>query len=214
MGTEAIWVPLALAAVSSGAEAYNQSSANQRQQDTETQGILQQQKLQQQAAGNVNNTIKAISNSNPTQTTQSSIGDFVNQLRKNQAASTNPSAEAAGGVPGASSRYAADTSSDNQSIQDYGSQLASQMGAINGAVRQRQNEGLAMGNLSTQNSLLGAQSGADSFITQLRAASAGQQNPWVGLGAGLVGNAAGASSKNPQWFSGKDQGGVDPDLGI
>ena len=89
MGTEEFWIPAVLAAVGTGASAYNSISANQRSQAQEAQGIQQQQALRQQAAGMVNKTVQSIAASDPAALQRQATGAFVNQLRTNEAA-TNP----------------------------------------------------------------------------------------------------------------------------
>lgn len=109
-------------------------------------------------------------------------------------------------MPGASSRYTADTKAGQQQVQAYGNEKATEMGDLDAAVRQRQNEGLEMQTLNTNLNTLGASSYAQNFVDQLRAQVAGQPNPLVSLFAGVGANTAGAMSKNPQWFA--SNGGV------
>lgn len=196
MGTEEFWIPAVLAAVGSGVSAVNQSNANSRANNQATAGIIQQQQLQEKAAGQVNKTVQAIQKSNPNSTTAKSTGDFIKQLRTNQASSFENSG--APPVAGADARYGQDTASGNQTVQDFGNTEANQLGAVTGAVQQRRNEGAATGDLGSQLGLIGAQSGADSFVNGLRTAAAGQQSPWGSLAAGLFGAAGSTLSKNPE----------------
>ena len=55
------------------------------------------------------------------------------------------------------------------------------MANADAAVRQRQNEGLAMQTLGTNLNTIGAESYTKNFVDQLRAQTAGQQSPWVSL---------------------------------
>ena len=202
MGTEEFWVPAALAALGTGASAYNASAANSRAQGQEVQGIEQQNALRQQAAGQVNKTIQQVAQSNPQALQAKATGDYINQLRTN-AAATDPGLSGTSNTPGGSSRFKGDVSAANTSTANYGNDLASQLAATSSAVRQRQQEGLNMNTLQTNLGLIGAQSGQNSFLTQLRAAAAGQQNPWIGMGASLATNAGNFLSKNPQYFNSK-----------
>jgi len=199
MGTEEFWIPAVLAAVGTGASAYNSISANQRSQAQEAQGIQQQQALRQQAAGMVNKTVQSIAASDPAALQRQATGAFVNQLRTN-AGATNPLNSGTAGAPGANPRFAADTAASNATVQNFGNNQATDLATMSAAVRQRQQEGLAAGTLQTNLGLTGAQAGSDAFLTQLRAATAGQQNPWIGLGAGLLSGGASAYSKNPSMF--------------
>ena len=196
MGTEEFWIPAVLAAVGTGASAYNSISANQRSQASEAQGIQQQQDLRKQAAGMVNKTVSTIAQSNPQALTRQATGDFVNQLRTNEAgANSNNSGVIS--TPGANSRFSTDLAASSAKTDQFGDKMSGDLASMGAAVRQRQQEGLDMGTLQTNTGLIGAQAGADSFITQLRSAAAGQQNPWVNMGAGLLQGGAKAYSMNP-----------------
>lgn len=195
----AFLIPAIISAVGTGAAAYNSISANQRSQAQEAQGIQQQQALRQQAAGMVNKTIQNVAASNPAALQRQATGDFVSTMRANEAA-TNPLLSGTQGTPGANSRFAQDVNTANNTVQNFGANQAGDLAAMSAAVRQRQQEGLAMGTLQTNLGLTGAQAGSQAFLTQLRAATAGQQNPWLSLGAGLLSGGASAYSKNPTMF--------------
>lgn len=189
MGTEAFWVPAVLAAAGSGAQYVNQQQANSRQNADETQSIIDQQNLQQKAVGGVNALTKQIGQNSPTATAAKATGDYVNQLRSNAGASKTNQTSALAPAIGADPRYSADTTASNNAVADYGNTKAGQMGQIDAAVRQRQNEGLSMQTLGTQLNGLGAQSYTKNFVDQLRASADGQQNPWVSLFGSMATNA-------------------------
>jgi hypothetical protein len=189
MGTEEFWIPAVMAALSTGAGAYNTIQSNQKGQASEVQGIEQQQALRQQAAGMVNKTVQNITQSNPQALQRQATGDFVSQLRNNEAA-TNPTLNGTAATPGADPRAATGAAASNATVQGYGNTMAGNMATMSAAVRQRQQEGLAMGTLQTGLGNTGQQSGADSFITQLRTAQASQPNPWISLASGLGNTAA------------------------
>jgi hypothetical protein len=215
VGTEAFWVPAVLAATSAGASYVNTTNANNRQQSAEAQAINNQQAIRNKGNAEVNQTVQQIAKSNPQQIAAQETGNYVAQLRRNAAGSTAPGAGTsanpslfgastsalAPGVTG-SSKYKADAANAQQQVQQYGNTEASEMGDLDAAVRQRQNEGLDVQTLNTNLNTLGAQSQSQSFVDQLRAQTAGQANPYVSLFSGLTGNAATMASKNPQWFAG------------
>lgn len=89
--------------------------------------------------------------------------------------------------------------------------MAGEMGAIDAAVRQRQNEGLAQQTLGTNLNTLGAQSYTKNFVDQLRAKASGQANPWVGLLGQLATN-YGMSAAGSALGNGASAGGT-PFLG-
>ena len=206
MGTEAFWVPLAIAAVSGGAQAVNQSDANKRAQNAQVQAIANQQMLRGQANDLVTKQIQNIAQSNPQQLAAKATGDYVAQLRRNAAGAASGTTsgsqtfgQSTSALPAnvnGSSRYNTDVANSQKEVQQYGDTEAGQMGQIDAAVRQRQNEGLQMQTLGTGLNTLNAQSYGQSFVDQLRAQAAGQSNPWISLGASILGAAAQGASKN------------------
>lgn len=207
MGTEAFWVPVALSALSEGANYANQTAATSRANSAETQNILQQQQLRSKAQGEVGALTSQIASNSPTQLAATATGDYVSQLRKNAAGSvlggsTSSSPTTYGASTSSlptsvngSSRYAAGLPASQQQVEDYGNQYAGEMGNIDAAVRQRQNEGLATQTLATGLNGLNLQSYGANFVNQLRAQTAGQANPWVSLFAGMLGSGAKSYSK-------------------
>jgi hypothetical protein len=218
-GTEEFWVPAVLAAVSAGGQAINQQNANKRQQTAEVQAIGDQDQLREQANSQVKNLTQQIAQNTPQQLQAKEEGDFVNTLRKNQAGSgaanatsnapnTNFGAPVGslGATAGASSRYKSDTANAQQQVQAYGNTNAEEESAVDSAVRQRQNEGLAMNTLGTNLNSLAAKSYQTNFVDQLRAQTQGQANPWVSLFSSVLGNGANAYSKDPTMFKAQNPG--------
>ncbi len=219
MGTEAFWVPALIAAVGTGAQAINQNNATQRGQNAEAQAIANQSQFKTQANSDVSQLTKAIAQNSPQQIQGQETGNFVNTLRKNEVGSTSSNAgtdstnfgqpvSALGPASGASARYKSDTAKGQQQTQAYGNTYAGDEAAIDAAVRQRQNEGLAMQTLGTNLNQLQAQSYTQNFVDQLRAQTSGQPSPWVGLFSGLAQNGANAFSKNPTMFNSSPSGAV------
>lgn len=219
MGTEEFWVPAVLAAVGTGAQYANTQQANKRADQSEAQAITNQQAIREKGQGDVNKTVQQVAKDSPDALAAQATGNYVSQLRRNAAGSTqggsttsNPqtfgasvSALAPGTVGG--SRYKADTAASQKETQAYGNTEAASMGDLDAAVRMRQNEGLAAQTLGTNLNTLGASSYAQNFVDQLRAQTAGQPNPWVSLGASLFSNTGNFLSKNPNLISGTKQPG-------
>jgi hypothetical protein len=188
VGTEAFWIPAALAAVSAGGQYVNQKQAASRQDQGEAQAIRDQQQIQQEAAGKASALTKQITTNTPTQIANQATGDYVSNLRKNAAGASAPGASSAlAPAAGGSARYNKDVSTAQSGVGGYGNDLAGTMGQIDAAVRQRQNEGLAQQTLGTNLNTLGAQSYTKNFVDQLRAQASGVANPWVGLASKMVG---------------------------
>jgi hypothetical protein len=208
MGTEEFWVPAVLAAVGTGAEYVNQKQATNRQNDAEIAAMQHQQQIEDQANAAARGLTQQIAKNTPTQIANKATGDYVAQLRKNAAGSTQGGSTKGGAqtfgastsslapASGASSRFNDASAASQKEVQDYGNTYASEMGQIDAATRQRQNEGLAMSTLGTQLNTLGAQSYGQNFVDQLRAQVQGQTNPWVSLMAGLLKNGANAYAMN------------------
>lgn len=213
MGTEAFWIPAAIAAAGAVGSGVNQMNANKRASNTEAQSIANQAQFREQANSQVKNLTNQITQSNPQQIANKETSDFVNTLRKNAAGSAQPGATSASdtnfGAPvsalppasGASSRYKSDTATSQKETQQYGTTEAGQMSAIDSAIRQRQNEGLALNTLGTNLNTLGAESYTKNFVDQLRAQAAGQANPWAGMFGNILQKGAMAYAQDPNMFS-------------
>jgi hypothetical protein len=213
-GTEEFWVPAVIAAVGAAGQGVNQLQAQKRGQNAEAQSIADQDQFREQANSQVKNLTQQIAQNSPQQIANQETSNFVNTLRKNEAGSATPGAtsntpDTNFGAPvsamppaaGASSRYKTDTANAQTQTQQYGNDYATEIGNIDAAVRQRQNEGLAMNTLGTNLNTLGAESYTKNFVDQLRAQTAGQANPWVGLFSNMLQKGAGAYAQDPSMFS-------------
>lgn len=213
MGTEEFWIPAAVSLLAGGAQAVNQSNANSRAQNQEVQSLADQEQYRQRANDQVKALTQQISTNTPQQIAGKETGDFVNTLRRNAAGSaaggpTNTNDNTFGApvsalppAAGTSSRYKTSSANSQKETQQFGNTIAGEVGNIDAAVRERQNEGLAMQTLGTNLNTLGAESYTKNFVDQLRAQTAGQANPWVGLFSGILSRGANAYSQNPTMFS-------------
>ena len=231
MGTEEFWVPLALAAVSGGAQYANASNAASRANNAEGQSIADQAMFRNQANSGVQQLTKQIANNQPNALTDQAKTAFVNTLRQNAAGSTQGGNTAPGSTnfgqpvsalaPGTvgSSRYKQGTANSQQQVEQFGNTNAGEMAATDAAVRQRQNEGLSMQTLGTNLNTLGAESHTKNFVDQLRAQTAGQSNPWVSLFSNMLGKGAqayamnGGGSAPPTNMTSQYSGGYQPTSG-
>ncbi len=197
MGTEEFWVPAVLAAASAGGQYVNTRNAQNRENNATIAGIKDQQDIQSQGVAAARALTDKISRDNPNQIASKATGDYVSQLRRNAAGSTQPGASSAlAPVAGGSARYNAGKDASQSTVENYGNTYAGEMGNLDAATRLRQNEGLDMQDLGTSLNTLGAKSATTGFVDQLRAAAAGQPNPWVTLGSNLIGGLAKAYSLN------------------
>lgn len=206
-GTEEFWVPAALTALSAGTQYVNTKNANARQQAGEVQTIQDEQKIQSQANSGVKALTQQVAQNTPDQLAKKATGDYVNVLRKNAAGSQTGkgnSTDILFGQPtsalpssiNASSRYKTGVATAQDQTETFGNDLAGEMGNIDAATRQRQNEGLAQNTLGTDLNLLGAKSYTTNFTDQLRTQAAGQQSPWLSMLGSVLGGTGNAMSKN------------------
>jgi hypothetical protein len=216
MGTEAFWVPAVMTALSAGTSYAATSSANQRQTNAENTAIQNQEEIRNKGNAEVNQTVNQVAAApqNQAAIAAQEQGNYVAQLRRNAAGSSSGGSTSASpslfgastsalapGVVG-SSQYKSDAAKSQQQVQQYGNTEASEMGDLDAAVRERQNEGLDMQTLNTNLNTQGAQSYSQNFVDQLRAQTQGQTSPWAGLVSGLFGNAGQTLAKNPQLLGG------------
>lgn len=212
MGTEAFWVPAAIAAVGAGTQYVNQDKAAKRSTAAQTQAIINQGEKRQEANAQVRGLTQAIAGNSPQQQAAKSTGEYVSQLRKNAAGSTQggstkdgnqtfgQSTSALPSAAGASSRYASGVADSQREVENYGNEYASNLGELDAATRQRQNEGLGMQTLGTNLNTIGLASYGQNFVDQLRAQAQGQANPWVSLMGNLIGGTGNAMSMNPEGY--------------
>lgn len=231
MGSEAFWVPAVLAAAGAGTSYVNSQNANKRQQAGEVAAIGDQEKLQAKGRAGVNALTQQIASNTPDQIAGKATGDYVNVLRKNAAGTMNGSGNKSNvlfGAPtsslpttiNANARYDTGNAVSQKEVSDYGNTEANEMGQIDAATRQRQNEGLAESSLGTNLNLLGAQSYTKNFVDQLRTQAAGVQSPWLTLLSGVLGNTAKTTAQNgtfaakpPAGMTSQYSGGYQPTAG-
>lgn len=200
----AMLLPLAGSAL----QYFNGKAANDRAQSVEGGAAQTQQGYRTAALSDVNAQANKIATSNPNSAAEN--GQFVAQLRKNVGGAGNQNGNAPtnfgaptsalGPVPGANSRYNADSKAAAGQVQKYGDTNAGEMSAIDSAVNQRKNEALQMQTLNTTINGINQQSYAQNLVDQMRARAAGTPNPWVNL-AGQVLKGAGAGMSMNNWFS-------------
>lgn len=198
MGTEEFWIPAVVAALGTGVQTVNQNNAQKRQQTAEVQAIDNQQQLRTQANSQVKDLTNQIGRNSPQQIAAKETGDFVKTLRQNQG--NKPDSSALTPATIGSARYMTDKGTAQTGAEQYGGTQAGALGAMDAAVRQRQNEALAQQTLGTNLNLIGAQSQSKNFVDQLRAQAVGQANPWASMFGDMLKKGAGAYAQNPDMF--------------
>lgn len=188
MGTEEFWIPAAISALGVGTTYAVQQDAANKQDRAQAQAIQNQQDIQNKASGAARRTLEKVQSSNPQALQNSSTAQYVDQLRRNAAGAAVGGPDSSLSTVGGSGRYKEGVAQAQKDVNAKGNVLAGQLGAIDAATRQRQNEGLSFGDLATQLTGYGAQSQTQSFVDQLRANVAGQANPWGQLAGQLITN--------------------------
>jgi hypothetical protein len=181
MGAVAPAVPYILTALGTGISAKQQHDVTKRQDEAAAAGIRQQGATQQQANAEVNAQIDDLARSNADAERQASNADFMTSLSRARAA-------AGASIPpvfGASSRYAGDVAAADQQSLATGAKVADLMARINAPSLQREREGLRGQRTGVDLGVLGRNSSATDFLTQLRARSI-RANPWVSAGASML----------------------------
>jgi hypothetical protein len=185
MGTESVWVPLALAAVSAAGTAYNQYDVAKKQNAASTDMMRTQQTRQREANAQTDQQIAAIKNSNADSARQQSLDGFLSTLRAN-AVNSRGTTPVLGG-----DRFQADANSTNAAIQNYGTNRADILSRILAPMEQRRNEVQGMARTNDELAGIARNAEADRFLSQLRMQNI-HANPWISAGSQVAGAAAGA----------------------
>jgi hypothetical protein len=207
MGTEAAWVPLVMAAVGTGTQAYVAHEAAADQDKTAAMGIREQAAHQRQADERVSSEVSALEQSTPEAARAQATGAFMDQLRKSR------SQAVPGGVAGASSRYDEDLGAAGEEVQDFGSKVASTLARINAPGLQRQAEGQGFARLSSDLGGLQRSSTGDAFLNQLRLRGI-KPDPWLSGAGELVTGVGGGMAANQGRYGGVTQGGTRTDVPV
>lgn len=199
MGTEAIWIPLAISALGAGAGAYNTHQTAKRQEEVAQNASMKQQRKQQEADARLNSELDTLGTSGPDAERKASLDGFLQQLRAN--------AGEAGGtsnVIGGSERFKKDSAASGAAIKNYGTTRADNLSRISAPGMQRRREGFSINRAGDDVAGIGRDANAEAFLSQLRMNSI-RPDPWItaagqiaqGVGAGMAasgwGTAAGAA---------------------
>jgi hypothetical protein len=205
MGTEAVWVPLAISALGAGASAYNQHQVAKRQEDEAQNASMTQQRKQHEADARLNQELSALSASGPDAERKASLEGFLQQLRAN--------AGAAGGdsnVINASDRFKKDSAASGAAIKNYGTTRSDTLSRINAPGFQRRREGYSINRAGDDVTGIGRDANAEAFLSQLRM-NAIRANPWLeaagqvaqGVGSGMAASGWGTGPKTVSGNAGK-----------
>jgi hypothetical protein len=188
MGTEAVWVPYALAALATGATTYNTINTARRQDSNAAQGIFDQQQRQREADTRLNQELAGLETSSPEDERKTALDRYLQQLRTSKA-------QIQGGTPvvGANERYGTDVTASQAGVQNYGEQVSDLLSRIFAAGEQRRGEGYSAGRTASDVAGISRNAEGDAFLNRLRASQI-RRNPWIDAGAQLAGASAGAAA--------------------
>ena len=202
MGTEAFWIPVALAAAGTGVDYYAGNEAAKDRDRVLAGGIKRQRQRQRDADARVNQELDTRAASNPDDERQQAMAQFMEQLKR-----ARGPAGGTGDVPTASDRYEADAAGAKAGIQNFGTRRADIASRISAPIRQRTGENISSGRTGADVGLIGRKARGDDYVTQLKASSI-TEDPWLkalgialraagmayGVGAGAAGSGVSAGS--------------------
>jgi len=181
MGTEAIWIPLAMSALGAGANYYNQQQTAKKQDQTLAQQIRDQSAIQRQADARTGQMISQQARLTDQPQLQQQTAALTGQLKANQAQSVKP-LQSAGAVSQAYQNAGADAA---QGISNYGNTTAGLMAGMAAPTLERQANTVNIDNYANDLGALGRKLQGQNYLDTLKFQSI-RQNPWIGLlGSGL-----------------------------
>lgn len=186
-----IAISAGLAVAGAGTEAYANNQQLRSQDAAAARGMVQQGILKQQANADVQKNIQqAQGNQKALNTNQADLtSQYAAALQR-----AAPVQGTQGAMPGASKRYAADTTAAQQAAIKYGTGLATTAAAVGAPQLTNQQTQQGLGNTATQLGGLSDQSAQQAALTNLQVQSI-QANPWLlAAGAALQGASKGYGS--------------------
>jgi hypothetical protein len=181
MGTEALWIPLALAAAGTGVDMYNTKKTADKRDDFALAGLKKQDAHQRNADSRISQELGALEGSTPEDERRESLNQYLTQLRSARA----PARGGLGTVQNASSRYAADSRTAGAGIDNFGQRVAGTVSRIGAAGQQRQNERASQGRMMAEVGGIARNASGDAAVNKMKVDSV-QLDPWLqGLGAVL-----------------------------
>lgn len=197
MGTEAIWVPLVMAAVGTAASVYNTRQTNKRMDKSLARQIDNQASKRAEANKRTDKLLEEVQQSNPAAERQRALSGFLSQLKAGSGAATAGLADNSGS---ASSRFAADSAAAALGIENYGNQRAEIQASIDAPKYQRDRESVMANRAQTDLQEIDRQARARAFLDGLRVQRAGVRNPYIDAfasamqsGASAYGSSAGGT---------------------
>lgn len=187
MGTEAIWIPLVMSAVATGASVYNSNQTAKRQDKQLASQLRSQADKQRQADARTAQLIQQQAASTDADERAGSLAKFTEQIQAHKAQAQRP-LQSVGAVSDAYKQAGSDAA---LGMGQYAGNIASLLSSIDAPTQQRQNDALLAGRYQTDIGQLRRFSDGDDFLHQMRLRGI-QRNPWIDAGASALGGAANA----------------------
>ena len=189
MGTEAVWVPLVLSAVSAGATYVNQRNTAKRQDNELAAQLRGQASKQHEADAKTAQLIAGEAKSSPIEERQKISADFGRSL-----AAKAPQASTALTVPGGASAAYEKAGSDAQlGITKYGKDRSDLLADMDAPFAQRLDDQIKRGRYSTDANQIGRFNRGDTFLSNMRLSNI-KGNPKLALLSSLAATGARATA--------------------
>lgn len=186
MGTEAVWVPLALTALAAGGQYYNTQQTAKRQDNTLASQLRNQAETQREADARVSDLIAQRGESSSEGERTGTLNQYLAQARQAQGAA-NAGFSQSGAV---SDAYRQASNDAAMGVSDYAAKTADLMSRMDAPVLQRQREALDGARFETDLNQIKRTGAGQDFLSQLKLQSI-RRNPWIDAGSQLASGAAG-----------------------
>jgi hypothetical protein len=193
MGAEVL-IPLAIAAVSTGAQVYNTRRTANKQDAALAGSIRNQASKQRQIDARTNAEVAKLEQSRSADEAAASRAAYGEQLRRNRAAMEGGLTPNVG-----SAAFKEDAAQGVKEVGGYADETAGLMSRMDAPTMQRQGEGFGFQQLATDNMITGREAQGQAFMDDLRLRAI-RRNPWIDAAsqigmayAGTMGGGMGAS---------------------
>lgn len=188
MGTEVL-VGLALAAAGAGAQYYNTTRTEKRQDNQLAENIRGQARRQEEADAKVNEEVRKLEQSNAADERAGRLQQYFQTIGRNRR-------DVQGGItPGiGGAQFQGDADKAAAALDAYGGGQAALASRIDAPLVQRQGEGFSYGNLATDLSRIGREVAGQAFVDQVKLNRI-RRDPWLdAAGSTLQGAGQGMAS--------------------
>jgi hypothetical protein len=183
MGTEALWIPVVLAAVGTGVQMYNTQQTEKRTNNAIAAQLAEQAAIDKKGQKLVSDELLKQQQSGPEKFRQNSLDQYMDQIIK-----TGGKANAGlNQVGGTSSAFKAGEKQAGADIFANSAATADSLSRIDAPGLQRMEEGLSFNRLGSDIGRVGAMSDSAKYLGDIQIRRASARDPWLdALGSGLT----------------------------